>query len=271
MRSAKKSVVAALSVTILLFLSLAGCGPTNGLAPLTGKFLYVSNAGDGTISEYSINTATGALTSVGNFNANAISANAMLYGLAVHPTNEFIYAPDYTSNDVLGLDIGDAAYSGLILAEPNFDVPTGMGPMFVAITPNGKFLYSTNYLYSHFISSSGSGVSEYSINLTPGAPTAINFNNGALTSIGTASSGMRTLPLAMEYRNMLSSQTARWQLTELCFCPRVQARTTSLRRCKAKRLALTRLIPTSEWFTRWRLMVQPAHSLTSEMYRSERQ
>jgi len=176
MRPAKRSVVVVLSPILIISLWLAGCGPTNGLPPLTGEFLYISNEGDGTISEFSINTVTGALTSIGTFNSTAPAND--LFEMAVHPTNEFIYAAD-DANDVLGFDIGDQSFSGLIFLR-NSDTPAVNTPLAVAITPNGKFLYATNSLASK--------VSEYSVNLS----------TGALTGIGTAPSGSGPLGVTVE-------------------------------------------------------------------------
>jgi 6-phosphogluconolactonase (cycloisomerase 2 family) len=156
---------------------LAGCGPTNGLPTLVGEFLYVSNNADGLISEFSINTATGALTSVGTFNAFAAGD---LFLMAVHPTNEFLYAADQ-NNAVLGFDIGDGGFSGQIFFQ-NSKAPAINGPRAVALAPNGGFVYATN---SGGIAAQ---VSEYSINL----------KNGVLTSIGTAPTGNIPFGVAVE-------------------------------------------------------------------------
>jgi 6-phosphogluconolactonase (cycloisomerase 2 family) len=181
MRSARKSVVAVLSVTLLMSLWLAGCGPTNGLPALTGEFLYVSNSGDGTISEFSINTTTGALTNIGTFKTMAYGSTfegELLEELVVHPTNEFIYVSDEADNDVLGFDIGDQSFSGLIFLQ-NSKVAVNQ-PFGLAITPNGGSLYATN--------SGAVDISEYSLDLT----------NGALTSIGTIASGSGPFDIAVE-------------------------------------------------------------------------
>jgi len=66
----------------------SGCGPTNGLLLLTGEFLYVSNSQDAVVSEFSIDTATGLLSFAAQFVAEP---GAETRGLAIHPSNEFIY------------------------------------------------------------------------------------------------------------------------------------------------------------------------------------
>jgi hypothetical protein len=53
--------VAAVAAIAAIF---AGCGPTNGFPPLSGEFAYVANAADGSISVFSIDATTGALTLV---------------------------------------------------------------------------------------------------------------------------------------------------------------------------------------------------------------
>jgi DNA-binding beta-propeller fold protein YncE len=127
---------------------LAGCGPTNGLPPLTGEFLYIGNR-DGKISEFSINTATGLLTNIGTFNIplNIGEPDAVgAIGLVVHPTNEFIYAASDGVNGMLGFDIGDEGFSGTIFRQ-NSDVPSQLPAGYswnAAVTPNGEFLYATN-------------------------------------------------------------------------------------------------------------------------------
>jgi 6-phosphogluconolactonase len=156
---------------------LAGCGPTNGLPPVSGEFLYVANAGDGTISEFSINTTTGALSNVGSYPTT--SAAFGLLSLTVHPTNEFIYATDANGDHLFGYDIGDQKvedqdYNGKIFM-PNTDTPSTATN--TAITDDGRFLYGT--------SSSDRSIQEFSINLVPGTPDAPNEENGLLTSIGT--------------------------------------------------------------------------------------
>jgi DNA-binding beta-propeller fold protein YncE len=184
MRPAKRSVVVVLSPILIISLWLAGCGPTNGFPPLKGEFLYITNSDDGTISEFSINTVTGALTRIGSFNTMAASGD--LDALAVHPTNEFIYDADGPTG-VLGFDLGDGGFSGLIFQQ-NSNVPPDEYD--VAITPNGQFLYATD--------NSSSEVSEYSIDLTSGTPTSPNLDSGALTSIGTVPSGLFPTGVAVE-------------------------------------------------------------------------
>jgi|HubBroStandDraft_1064217.scaffolds.fasta_scaffold106853_2 6-phosphogluconolactonase len=178
MRSAKKSVVTALTLSLVISFWLAGCGPTNNLPSEVGEFLYVANEADGVISEYSINTTTGALTNVGPFNA---LPGGGLFLMAMHPTNEFIYAADQNDSDVLGFDIGDGSFSGLIF-ERNSDAPAINAPRVEALTPHGGYLYATNS------GGTAAEVSEY----------VIDLKTGALTSNGTAPCGQIPVGVAVE-------------------------------------------------------------------------
>jgi 6-phosphogluconolactonase (cycloisomerase 2 family) len=176
MRSAR-TFVAFLSVT-LSAIGLAGCGPTNGLPPVSGEFLYVANGGNGRISEFSIDTATGALTNVATFKTNTAFG---LSSLSIHPTNEFIYTTDINGLRLFGYDIGDTTYDGQDyngrIFGGNTEIPSD-GSL-TAITPDGKYLYATSFK-QHLIE-------EYSINLVPGTPEDPNQENGLLTLIGTVS------------------------------------------------------------------------------------
>jgi 6-phosphogluconolactonase (cycloisomerase 2 family) len=77
--------------------SAAGCGPTNDFPPLTGEFAYVANAGDGTISVFSINSSTGALTLVQSV---AAAPGFRVFGLVLHWSNEFLYTTIDDENEV---------------------------------------------------------------------------------------------------------------------------------------------------------------------------
>ena len=57
-----------------------------------GRFLYVSNAGDGTVSEFSINNATGALTAVpGSPASTGAGSSSSPTGIVVDHSSQFVY------------------------------------------------------------------------------------------------------------------------------------------------------------------------------------
>jgi 6-phosphogluconolactonase len=67
-----------------------GNGPTAILAEPSGKYVYVANSGDGSISAYSLNNSTGALSQVGS----AVKAAAGTDSLAASNDGKYLYATD---------------------------------------------------------------------------------------------------------------------------------------------------------------------------------
>ncbi|MGO9061090.1 MAG: lactonase family protein [Candidatus Binataceae bacterium] len=167
----------AIAATAAVF-SAAGCGPTNGFAPLTGEFAYVANAGDGTISVFSINTSTGALTLIQSVPA---APGFQVFGLALHWSNEFLYTTIDDANQVESFDIGDGSYSGQIFTHTGPFAAVN-GPRAVTLNPKGTYLYATNYGGTPRV------VSQYTV----------DQSSGALTSNGTAPTGERPFGIAVD-------------------------------------------------------------------------
>jgi DNA-binding beta-propeller fold protein YncE len=59
----------------------------------TGSFLYVSNSGDGTVSAYTINATSGALTVVPGspFTASGTASTITPTALAIDPSSQYLY------------------------------------------------------------------------------------------------------------------------------------------------------------------------------------
>ncbi len=141
----------------------------------TGKFLYVtieasaSGSAD-SVSMFTINTTTGALTPIGTIAAGSGPAS-----MTVDPTGKFAYVTNSASNDVSMYTVnpttGALASVGTIAA--------GTDPVSVAVDPSGKFAYVTNF--------SSNDVAMYTINAT----------TGALTSIGTVAAGLSPNSIAV--------------------------------------------------------------------------
>jgi 6-phosphogluconolactonase len=132
-----------------------------------GKFAYVANKSDppgsaGNVSMYTINAATGALTSIGT-----IVAGTDPVSVAVDPTGKFAYVTNSGSNDVsmytINTNTGALTSIGPMAA--------GTKPLSVAVDPMGKFAYVAN--------NQADNVSMYTINPA----------TGVLTSIGTIAAG----------------------------------------------------------------------------------
>ena len=109
----------------------------NGVAiDPNGRFLYV-NDGSG-ICSFAINATTGLLTSKG-----CVSVGGSTFALAIHPTGNYIYVANTSSNTVavyaVNLTTGTLTQVG---------TPAGAGnnPRGVTVNPTGTFLYVTNYV-----------------------------------------------------------------------------------------------------------------------------
>ncbi len=145
-----------------------------------GKFAYVANggAGDtgGSVSMYTINATTGALTLIGTVNGRCINSPSCIapFGVAVDPSGKFAYVANeggfaptdvsmFTINATTGAltDIGPIAAGGRAIS--------------VAVDPTGKFAY----VATQSVPASAGNVSMYTINAT----------TGALSSIGTIAAG----------------------------------------------------------------------------------
>ena len=157
----------------------AGLDPHSVAVDPSGKFAYVANAGvdvlPGSVSMYTINATTGALTSIGTLNADQ---NAP-YSVAVHPSGKFVYvaneggfAPTSVSMYTIN-PIGALTSTGTIAS--------GGRATSVAVHPSGRFAYVVN-------GSPGDSVSVYTINTT----------TGALTSKGTAGAGSSPTAIAID-------------------------------------------------------------------------
>jgi YVTN family beta-propeller protein len=122
----------------------------------TGNFVYVANVIDpggvpGNVAGFSINTTTGALTSIGT-----IPAGTDPTSVTVDPTGKFVYVTNSGSNNVsiytINTTTGALTSVGQISADIN--------PSSVAVDPTGKFAYVAN--------SGSNDVSMYTIDSTTG-------------------------------------------------------------------------------------------------------
>jgi 6-phosphogluconolactonase (cycloisomerase 2 family) len=146
----------------------------------SGKFAYAADGGafpEGTfggsssVSMYTVNITTGALTSVGT-----IAAGTGPNSVAVDPTGKFAYVANFGSNDVsmytIDATTGALASMGTIAA--------GTQPVSFVEDPVGNFVYVANF--------GSNDISMYTI----------NASTGALTSIGTISAGVAPISVVVD-------------------------------------------------------------------------
>jgi 6-phosphogluconolactonase len=137
----------------------------------SGKFAYVSNLKDFTVSMYTINSSTGILTP----NTPAVVATASLPGaVAVDPSGKFAYVPN-GGNDNVSMYAVD---SGILTPNTPAYIAAGGNPFVVVVDPSGKFVYVTN--------ANDNTVSIYTRN-----------SDGTLTSAGTAATGNSPISIAL--------------------------------------------------------------------------
>jgi len=130
--------------------SIAAVAPTS-----SAKFAYVVNSGSNTVSGYSIDATSGALTPLAG---SPFVTGFTPASVAVDPTGKFAYVANRASNTVSGYGID--ATSGVLTPLAGSPFMTGTSPVFVATDPTGKFAYVVN--------SGSNTVSAYTIEATSG-------------------------------------------------------------------------------------------------------
>ncbi len=194
-------------------LAATGYNPVSIVIDPTGKYAFVANAGE-SVSVYSINAGTGALT---NISIDYLLAGTSPRSVTVDPTGKFVYVASETTNS--------SNYVTAYSISPTTGALTNIGsvssngsPSSIAVDPTGKYIYvanrSTNIISAFNINATTgllTSVGTFSTNNTPIAITidptgnyvyvahetssniisaySINSNTGALTSIGTFAAG----------------------------------------------------------------------------------
>lgn len=146
--------------------SLAGTSPGVIVVDPTGRFAFVPNHGDNTVSAFTV-SATGELTpSPGS----PFAAGASPIGAVIHPSGQFLYVGNEHGASVQGYRINSSNGALTLLGAPNV---VGLQPAELAIDPSGRFLYVAN--------SGSNTISGFSINPGTGLLTALS---GSPFSVG---------------------------------------------------------------------------------------
>jgi 6-phosphogluconolactonase len=148
-----KIIYAALFLVSML---LSACGGGGGGSTTTGTtamgFAYVANSGDGTISQYTIDTL-GALTPIGT-----ITSGANPYSVTIDPTGKFVYVANQGDYTISKFTIGSGGALGQMT-----NVFSGSAPVSIVVEPSGKYAYAANSL--------SDDVAQFTINPTSGVLT----------------------------------------------------------------------------------------------------
>ncbi len=126
----------------LLALSLAACGTGGGPPSPTGYkyYAYVANSLDDTVSAFSLDPDTGALTPAATI---TLKTNVQPHSLAVTPSGKFAYVVGsyYTSVYAYSIDAATGAWNGV----PGTPFSPGVHPSGMTIDPSGRYLYVAGY------------------------------------------------------------------------------------------------------------------------------
>jgi 6-phosphogluconolactonase len=156
-------------------LSLSNYGVKTGNKPAgivaTSTAMFVANSQDNTVSSYTVN-ADGTLTPA----TASAPAGATPLGIAVDPAGKFLYVvnqgtfSDPTSGSISVFSIASGATLtavGSPVSTATTGVSVGTGPVSVAVSPNGNYLYVANQFTGTV---SGYSISAGVLTLAPGSP-----------------------------------------------------------------------------------------------------
>jgi 6-phosphogluconolactonase len=128
-----------------------------------GQFLYTANGdGSNTVGEYSVNTTTGALTSIAT-----IAVGDSPYAVTVDPSGRFVYAVCINTNGVYAFEINQTTGALTKIAGSPFTTDVS-SPDDVKVDPTGRFV-----IVAEGCCANTAGVSVYSIATTTGKLTAV--------------------------------------------------------------------------------------------------
>jgi len=164
-------------------LASSGPGPSALAVTPDGKFLYVANQYDGTVTSFSVDTTSGALSG-----GQALPVGTAPSGMAITPDGGFLYVSNSGSSNVSGFAICNQVITscsvptspdGTLTPVTGSPFSAGLGPSAIAIAPSGKFLF--------VVDRQSNQISEYKLATGTGELTA---NTQATISSGSTPTGV---------------------------------------------------------------------------------
>lgn len=133
-----KGIVRAL--VVLVVAALAGCGGSSTSTPATAAFFYAVGQGSNNIFQFQ-EQLTGQLQALQVFTA---ATSPRPVAMALHPSKNFVYVANLTSNLVSGYNIDHS--TGILTPIGNAvpPSPTGLSPIALGTNSSGQFLYVLN-------------------------------------------------------------------------------------------------------------------------------
>ena len=108
-----------------------------------GEFVYVTNAGkggDGSVAEYAIDGATGALKLLGRISGGGLRQPL---GIAFMPNGKFVYVSDSEAGTIDAFAVEPSGKLKLLASTPSLGNKPGH-PGLVAVHPSGSFVYTVD-------------------------------------------------------------------------------------------------------------------------------
>jgi 6-phosphogluconolactonase (cycloisomerase 2 family) len=127
-------------------------------------FAYTANNGDGTVSAFAVNSATGSMTPIGTYSTGGSGPN----GAAVDPSGRFLYVSNHGSSSIAIFAIDPS--SGSLTPTADSPMPSPAGPVTLAFDAPGNFLYVCN---EGFADPAAASVSAFQVDQASGALTPV--------------------------------------------------------------------------------------------------
>lgn len=126
----------------------------------SGRFVYVANTGDNTVSEYIIDLATGRLSPI---QPATLPTGDRPLGLAIDPLGRFLYTANFIDSTISMYRIDQTSGELTATVPASAPVPGTVsnfgGPVGLAVSPSGKFLFAaSNYTVEAFAIDAATGL-----------------------------------------------------------------------------------------------------------------
>ena len=140
--------------------SKPGVGPRHFIFHTSGKFLYVINEIEGSVTGYTVNASNGALTEIQTISTfpEGYTGATSSAEICVTPNGKFLYGSNRGNNSVAAFQV-DQNTGRLTLVE--METASMASPGHISIDPTGAFMLATNR--------TGNSISAYRINQETGA------------------------------------------------------------------------------------------------------
>jgi 6-phosphogluconolactonase (cycloisomerase 2 family) len=187
--------------------------PAAAVVSPNGKFLFVANFSSGnagSISVFSINASTGALTAI---TGSPFTGSGPANGITVDPTGKFVYV---AANGVDAYSVNQA--TGGLTAVTGSPYTTPAAPFGVTADPTGKFLYAS--IFGNLTTSqTAPDLITYSINPTTGVLTQISSqgvdgNQGEALAIATGTKAVTYTPKFAYVTNQIDKTISEFTIND---------------------------------------------------------